>query len=138
MSSSPFIFYKKGGELKNAYYDLCRIYLIITRFCISLTKIRHIHVGTMVRYRWTTGYVGNRYVRPGDKTVMYTVHLVVPRKTICAHNREIRKVLSLKNILHDATYWWSWYKKCWLDLDALAMSRGNELPSVSILGNREY
>lgn len=120
-------------------YELCKLYLTITRFFISFRQVGWYHIGTHVRFRNVEYTIENlnRYDRFGR---IYTLVRVRRPKTavyivpISARETEIIKVMTFENIWYDAVYWWKWYKLNWLSLDARAMSRDQTLSSIKVLG----
>ena len=121
-------------------YKLCKLYLTITRFFISLCKVGEYHLGTHVRFRGVE-YIIVHNANMRDKFgKIYELERVQKPRTVVkilpiyARESEITKIITFDNIWHDATFWWTWYKKNWLMLDAIDMVANRTLSSVKILG----
>lgn len=116
-------------------YLFCKLYLIITRLIISLTKTRDFHIGTRVLYS-NREYVveSSNYVVKGERVCK----IKDPKYKIKMYVRpcEIKKVADLDNLIHDAFAWWKWYEQSWLELDTRSMERYNQLRSVRIVGKK--
>lgn len=121
-------------------YRLCKLYLSITRFFISLCKIGEIHLGTHVRFRGVEYIVvhnanmRDKFGRIYELERVQKPRTVVKILPIYARESEITKIITFDNIWHDAMYWWKWYKKNWLMLDTMDMVANRTLSSVKILG----
>ena len=124
-------FKKKPSKLK---YKLCKLYLSITRFIISLSKVNDVHLGTRVIYNKRRYYVNdcNSYLRGVRVFKLSNANYPFP---IYARRDEFEKESDLENVIHDATSWWKWYKRNWLELDAEAMARFHRISSTSTLGH---
>ena len=124
-------FKKNSSELK---YRFCKLYLTITRFIISLTKVNDVHLGTRVIYNKRRYYINsnNLYLRGKCVFKLLNANYQFP---IYARRDEFKKELDLKNVIHDATSWWKWYKRNWLELDAKAMARFHRISSTNVLGH---
>ena len=134
-----FYFLRKSGVM-NFEYKLCKLYLSITRFFISLSKIGEYHLGTHVRFRGVEYIVvhnanmRDKFGRIYELERAQKPRTVVKVLPIYARETELTKVVAFNNIWHDAMYWWKWYKKNWLMLDAMDMVANRTLSSVKILG----
>lgn len=113
-------------------YRMARIYLSWTRFVISLTKTRELHIGTKVIYQGREYWISNLAFRENLCKIRSVrdsrYSKIVPRK-------DVKKVRSLSNFTNDATAWWNWYRRSWLSIDARAMANGKTLSSIRILGH---
>lgn len=120
-------------------YELCKLYLSITRFFISLRQVGQYHIGTRVWFRDNEYVIShlNKYDRFGQIFTLTRIRrpkMAVQTPPIYARETEITKVMTFENIWHNATYWWGWYKRNWLSLDSRSMSRDQTLSSIKILG----
>lgn len=120
-------------------YELCKLYLTITRFIISFRQIGRHHLGTHVLFRGIECVIVdlNSYDRFGQIFTLNRVRnpkMIVYPMPIKARETELTKVMTFNNIWHDATYWWKWYKQNWLSLDTRAMARNQTLSSIKVLG----
>lgn len=114
-------------------YYFCKLYLSITRFIISLTKFREVHLGTRVIYKHRHYCVSNcnSYLNGEQIFKLSNEYFQFP---IYAKRSEFRKEHDLDNLIHDVTAWWKWYEKNWLEMDARSMERFDQLSSIRCLG----
>lgn len=120
-------------------YELCKLYLTITRFIISFRQIGQYHIGTRVWFRGDEYIISNANTRDRFGQLYALTRVNRPKLTVYtpptyARETELAKVVTIKNIWHDATYWWGWYTRNWLSLDSRAMSRDQTLSSIKVLG----
>lgn len=117
-------------------YQLCKFYLTVTRFIISLTKTREVYLGTRVMYNKREYSVSNcnSYIRGEQIFKLSNAHFPFP---VYAKRSEFYKSRDFDNLIHDATAWWNWYKHNWLELDARSMERFDQLSSIRALGKRK-
>lgn len=124
----------------NFEYKLCKLYLSITRFFISLCNVGEYHLGTRVRFRGVeyriihNANMRDKFGRIYELERVQKPRMVVRSLPIHARESEITKIITFDNIWHDATSWWKWYKKNWLMLDTMDMVANRTLSSVKILG----
>lgn len=113
--------------IKSIKYQICKAYLSVTRFIYSLLKSRELCLGTKVIYNGSEMYV--------SKLSYPEIALLKNKdygKPIYAKRADIQKVKSFGNFIHDATYNWKWYKKCWLSIDTKCLLKGKPIASVRI------
>lgn len=111
---------------------LCRAYLLVTRLFFSLGQRKRYWPGTLVWHKKQKYVVKNASYH--EHLLLRSVRRPVRDSRRLVSTYEVRKVRSFSNKVHDALYWWGWYKRNWLDFDAKAMSKGRRLPSSKILG----
>lgn len=133
-------FSKQLKKCNNFKERACCLYLGLTRSLISLSQVNQVHLGTQVIYNGKKMYVVNRHVCAGGVVVWELASKRRPDTDdevytkINATEDEFDMILSLDNIKNDATWWWKWYRDSWLNIDYMAMARGEELCSVRIIG----
>lgn len=112
----------KGNPIR---YGLCRAYLTVTNFARLLKHVGTPHLGTRVIYNGQEMYISNGTSFPkwtlrkeGESTFKKPTH---------ATSSEVRVVIDIPNIIHNATYMWRWYKHTWLRTDAKLMCEGQKI-----------
>lgn len=112
-------------------------YLCVTRFMISVSKVKDFHIGDRVWYKDSEWWVANasRFNSDGERlyTLRNTLEVYEPKFATAA---EIRKVRTIKNYMNSATSWFHWYWTSWINLDLRAVMDGEQLSSVRILGKK--
>ena len=113
-----------------------RIYLSVTRFVLSFRQIKHCHLGTRVIYKeevWTIYQFsrrGNRYIYKISRGPRQFRH----NQTTTVTSFDVYKERSVYNLIHDALYWWNWYKRNWLGIDIRSLTSKGHIKSIEILG----
>lgn len=122
---------------------ICRLYLTITRFCMSFRQRKKIHIGTKVYYTkhgncismviTDAGMIDGSGIKYFSARTMHGDHLYFNKIS----RMDIEKIPGWENWWYNATAWWRWYKHCWLEMDINAMSDGQELRSIFVLGKNK-
>lgn len=115
---------------------LCKLYLTITRFCMSFRQRNRIHIGSEI-YHIPTGNV--MFVNDCNmfKDGVQYFSAVAPSKRLYLNKisrMDIEKMPGWKNWWYNSTAWWRWYKHNWLEMDMNAMSKRQPLRSIFVLG----
>ena len=120
-------------------YHFWKLYLTVTRFLMSFRQRNTYHIGIMV-YHIPTGRimeVSQGFTYYDYKTCIKSCVLRSPTDgKIFNHvaKDDIQLMPGFKNWWNNATAWWRWYKREWLNTDAQCKTDGQQLRSVYVLG----